>query len=483
MTFAEQLVRRNALLGRYAFSQLRPMACGISAGIYLTVVVLVFLLGYAAHLRPSGVLDTAGYWRSLFISFAVLQIFMLGIMGVYHAGSAIQQEVTEKSMDFFRLLPLSPAQKIVGVLVGRNLVTLTLGVANTLLLVVCGMMRGVQGWMLAEFVVFLWVATAAAMLAAFLLATLEGSGRRTSGPMVIILGSVFFLPYTIAVALNWQEFFPHGASLHFFGARLRLFAFLTLLALYAGLWLVLGLRRRFVNERASLFTPGGALACLGGLLVIALGLGWTSFPTKQEAAVLVCWTFTAIAALLIAAGTYRSWDDYFEVFGQTSVGPGLGGANLSNLSVGTAMLLLWGGAALVADQLAADAIAAVSIPVLITFGLVLLFLLEFSITHAPLTMRMRGLAAFLAGLYFVLPLIISAVTDNGYYLRFNPCGYLVQMDKDPASWRMPVMANMVWLLALGAFIQRRYRIMAQARPESAPGVGNRGPGEQGRQTC
>ena len=140
MTLSEWLLHRNALLGRYAFSQLRPMACSISIGIYLTVAALVVILAFTATYEH-GRLATREFWRGLFITFSILQILLLWVVGMYHAGSAIQQEVTEKSVDFFRLLPLSAAEKITGILIGRNIIVLGLGMLNTAIVAGCGLAR------------------------------------------------------------------------------------------------------------------------------------------------------------------------------------------------------------------------------------------------------------------------------------------------------------------------------------------------------
>jgi hypothetical protein len=464
MTLAEHVFVRNALLGRYAFSQLRPMACAISAGIYLTVAALVFILGHTAFAKPHW-FDAAGFWRSMFVSFSVIQVFMLWVVGAYHAGSAVQQEIAEKSMDFFRLLPLSPAQKIVGVLVGRNVVTLALGLLNSLILAACGAAYGVRGTMLAEFVGFLWAVAAAAMLLAFLGATFESRGRLSNGPMLLLVFSVFFLPYLIGMGSHWSRSLARGTFVDFFGARLHLLAFLALLALYACVWLVVGLRRRFVNERAALFTPAGAIRFLFGFLLIGFGLTWKFFSEARMESVVVFWVSSGLAALAVAAGAFRNWDELHECARRTAIRPGLNVANMANPAVGTALLFLWGAFALVADLVAGMPIALEAVPVLMTFGLVLLFLMEFGVTHAPLTGRIRVLAGFLAGLYCVLPLILSGVMSKGFFLVFSPLGYLTQIGAQGESILAPLPANAVWLVVLGALIRHRYRaVLVPERP-------------------
>jgi len=434
------------------------MACSISVGIYLAIAALTFILGSAANYEW-GRFNVPHFWHSMVVSFAILQLFLLLILGMYHAGSAMQQEIAEKSIDFFRLLPLSPARKIVGVLIGRNLVALGLAVVNTAILALCGIVSGVDALLLVEFVVLSWVASAAAMLLAFLAATFEGRGRQSSGAVVVLLLSVFLLPYTIAIAVQWQEIFPKGAFVPFFGWRVHLFSFCTLFSLYACVWLVLGLIRRFANERATLFTPVGAGACLVGGLVIATGLGWSHlFGERAEAELAVAggWLGTGLFTLLVVLGSLRGWDQYLESAGMTSARPGLNAANPSNLTLAVALILVWGVCALTMDILAGTVYPLSAIPVLVTFGFVLAALMEFSVTHAALTPRMHLLAGFAAGLYCILPLILAAITNSKFPLFFSPFGYVAQLGEPDAKIGAPVGLNLALLLVLGLLIRRRY---------------------------
>ena len=137
--------------------------------------------------------------------------------------------------------------------------------------------------------------------------------------------------------------------------------------------------------------------------------------------------------------------------------PGLRAANLSNLALASALILIWGAFAAIMDLLAGRPIPLGAVPVLMTFGLVLAALMEFSVTHAALTPRVYLLGGFAAGLYCILPVVVAAVMDSMAPMRFSPFGYVTQLgDRGGGSWD-PAWLNIALLLLLGFLIRRRYR--------------------------
>jgi hypothetical protein len=460
MSLPEHLIRRNALLGRYAYAQLRPMACAISVGIYLTIATVIVILCISAHYNWQA-FDERNFWRATIISFAALQFFLLWILGMYQTGSSIQQEQTEKSIDFFRLLPLTAKQKIGGILLGRNLVVLGLAIVNTLALSVCSLAKSVDGRLLMEFLAFSWAGGIAVMLCALLSATYERRGRMTSGPVLVIILSVFFLPYAIGIAANWHQMFPNGAFIYFFGWQLRLFVFLTLFALYFTAWMVIGIVRRFENERGPLFTPTGAIGCLVGAEIIAMGLAWKHLHNGTVAFV-PFWLGTGSVALTIVFGSLRSWDDYSETYSRTLKRPGLTIANLSNMTVGFGLILLWSASACGVNILAGIPIPFGAIVVLATYALVFVTLMEFGVTYTPLTTRVYLLAGFVAGLHCILPLILAGIMDSHTPMLYSPFGYVIAICGAEKTSAAPVLVNAALVILFGLLAHRRYRVITAA---------------------
>jgi len=461
MALADFLVRHNALLGRYAIPQLRPISRVIAICIYLLLVAPIILILVAMHV--AGNLDLRALWRTLFVIFALFQFLLLGIVGAHLSGSAILQERTERSIDFFRLLPLSATSRIVGIVVGRNIVTLCLALCNTLFVAICGAAGGVSSRLTIEFLIFSWVSGVLAMLFALLVSTC--APRRlipSSTTFVPLLGAALCLPFAIGFAVNRHEVYPHGAYVHFFGMEIRLFVFITCLALYAGFWFVLGLIRRFENERATFFSPAGSYANLAGAAVITGGLIWQYASENPRHALLIFWCSTAGVLLLALFGSCRTWDDYLEAQGRTGEGPGLRSVNRCNLAHGTGLVLIWGILATLIELHTGMVIPFGSVVICMTFCYVLLALWETSVTCAAWTTRIHLLTGFLAILYVILPAILGAITEAKDILALSPVGYItVLADGKYVPTMSPLFFNGGLLAILLLFVFRRYHSLAK----------------------
>jgi hypothetical protein len=462
MRIADRLIVRNALLGRYAYPQLRPAARTIAISIYLVVVAVAGSLVLAAACTV-GKMDMHEFWRNLFIVFAVLQVVLLWVTGAHLAGTTIGREVAEKSIDFFRLLPVSAAGRIVAILVGRNIVVLFVALLNTLGAAACGLLAGVSLRLLVDFLIFSWIGGAAAMLAATLISTYSRRGRlSTGGGGVVIIASVFMLPYGIGLAANWHRTFPHGAHVTFFGAQVDLFTFLSFLALYVGCWLVAGLIRRFNDERSTLFTSRGAFGYLAGAAAIMVGVLWNGLGGDAAHSLLSFWAVTAMVLLLVMFGACRTWDDYLETRELSGVNPGLRGANRSNLVTGTGLILFWGVLAALAEIRFGAVIPLRAVITLMVDWCVLLGLWEVSVTNAPLTGRIHMLTGLVAMLFLILPLILAAILDADTILTFSPVGCMsLFADKSKVPGWQPLAFGSVLAVLMAFLVGRRYRALAR----------------------
>ena len=404
MALADFLVRRNALLGRYAFPQLRPMARMIAICIYLLLVAPIVLVLAAMH--AEGSLDLRAFWRTLFIIFALL---------------------------------------------------------NTLFAAICGAVGGVSPRLVIEFLVFSWIGGVLAMLFALLVSTCVPR-RQTpfSTTFVPVLGATLCLPYGIGLAVGWHEIFPHGAHVPFFGMEPRLFVFLSCLALYAGCWMVLGLIRRFDNERATFFSPAGAYANLAGAAIIFAGLIWHYARESPRSALLVFWCSTAGVLLLALFGSCRTWDDYLEVQGRTGKGLGWRSANRCNLVHGAGLVLLWGVLAALAELRTGVVIPFRSVVTCMTFWCVFLALWETSVACVAWTTRIHLLTGFLALLYVILPAILGAIIEAKDLVALSPVGYItVLADEKYAPTRTPLLFGVGLLAILLLPVFRRYHSLAK----------------------
>jgi hypothetical protein len=369
-------------------------------------------------------------------------------------------------MDFFRLLPLSAVEKVVGILVGRNLIVLGLSLVNTLATAVCGFLAGASMRLVVEFLIACWVGAAVAMLMALLFSTYERRGKTTSSSIFVLLLVVFVLPYVIGAAANWQEVFPNGAYLPFFAMQVRLFVFLTLLALYTGAWAIVGLVRRFNSDRAPLFTPAGVFWSTLGTYVIIAGLAWGHLRADGLLALMGAWSSSAIILLMTTLGAFRSWEDYLEARARCGKAPGMDAGNLSNLALGIAMILSWCAFAALTDLRAGMPVPPHAIVSLALFWFVLIASMEFSATHVPLAPSVHVLTGFLIVLYLVVPLIFAAALERMDVGALSPIGSFIRLADDPDATALqslaPVGLNIAISAVLLRLITRRYDRQADA---------------------
>ena len=97
--------------------------------------------------------------------------------------------------------------------------------------------------------------------------------------------------------------------------------------------------------------------------------------------------------------------------------------------------------------------------------LILLCLMELYTLYAPSSGKIGYLLGFLAGLYFILPLIIAGIFENEYVALFSPFGLIAQFDttSNPIEW-IPVMVwNMIIIIPLALLVGRKYLQIAEVR--------------------
>lgn len=471
MTLLDRILRWNPLAGRYAFTQLRPRNLGISVGIYACMVVILAMLTQLTNAGRAEPIEKVA--RGLFGMLMALQVFMLWIMGLYNSGSLVREEQQDKSIDFFRLLPISPHARIVGALVGRNLVLLALGVVNGALAGMLGLLADLPILSLLEIGALIAAGAVALMLAALLSSTVEIRRRVSSGPVGLLVLCVFILPYLFGMAAMWSEIFPKGAHGRFFGYSVRLLPLITAIVLYFGAWVYAGLVRRFRHEREPLFTPRGAVGFMGGFIVLMLGLFWSVLKPDEPGAYVGLWIVTALPLLILPFASARGYEDYAEYMAAGGDGPALWPLR-GNLVSGAINLGLWLVFALLARPAGAPGVLAGGVAALATFWLVLLLTIEAGIVCTPLTPRIRHLAIFLTGLYFVLPPLLAGVLDAKDLAWFSPAGYLVflgeiidclgrdrPLDLSALALYAVPLVNLLLALLLIRLLRGRYRTLAR----------------------
>jgi hypothetical protein len=174
-----------------------------------------------------------------------------------------------------------------------------------------------------------------------------------------------------------------------------------LLALYFGVWNILGILRKFTCEGEPLFSRKAALLYLLGYQIIVLGLFWPHLPDRTHALYPLWLLVSLIPAVMIPLGSLRTFNDYLERWSRLSLH--------SNLTLMAGLLVSWvvfSAIVALADKmsLAEFAFHAVGI---VSFCAVILLLVELHVVYQPVYSRIGVLLGFLAVLYLILPPILA----------------------------------------------------------------------------
>lgn len=468
MKLIDRILGWNPLAGRYAFTQLRPLNVVVSWIAYLCAVAMIVLLNLAGdewRHRP-----TADLMRRLFASTVALQVLMLWVISLYTSGSIVREAMLDKSIEFLRLLPISPHARIAGMLVGRNLMLLALSIVNGVLAFALGLAGGVPLTTLLDVGALIATGAVALMLLAVLISGAEAQRRAQSGPVALFALCIFVIPYLFMLAAKWDDFFPQGAYASFFGCTFRLVSLIAAVILYFGIWIYAGLVRRFRHERAPLFTPGSSIGFMTGWIVLAVGLFWSGLSPNDPGPFLGLWMAILPPLLLLPAATARRHEDIVESISTGGDAPRLFPPR-GNLRSGIINVGLWVVVALWLRPRAHE------VPLIVgglaTFWLVVVLLYEGNSVCMPLTPRIQHLSIVIAILYMALPPVLAGVLRTENLVWFSPVGYLVMLVSSAeyggigqGSVSVPTYAligvpwvNGVIILLLGRLIFWRYRAL------------------------
>jgi len=134
----------NPLIQRYRYSVLRPSHLLIYITIYISVVMLLLFINYTIYKYQDTFCTQQDLCKGIYYQFLAFQIVVLWFWGAFSSSSAIKEEITGKTYDFFRMLPLTAQQKAIGILFGKNLVVLLLGAISCAFLIFFGSMGGLS---------------------------------------------------------------------------------------------------------------------------------------------------------------------------------------------------------------------------------------------------------------------------------------------------------------------------------------------------
>lgn len=478
----------NALMRRYAVSALRPRHLWVNAGIYAIGLALLGTLNVLALKYGTAYGgDTRLLLRSVYGQLLAIQFLLLWVWGGYSAGNALREEMLRKSYDFFRLLPLSPWQKLVGVTVGRNLSPLALAAVTAGIQIVLGLAGGVPLFLQAQ-LLFALAATAAMIWCAAVLSSvrpLREKGRRGTPALLLIFPALWVIPAVFRLVFMAGETSKlEGWRVSFFAADLPGMLLVGAISAYLAGWAAFGAMRRLRQAELTMFSGAGAYGFLAGCLVIVLGLFWEALTEGDHMAWFWFAASTNGLVILIPFGHMRTYGHYMELTYALGKSHGKSTGRLflaaANPAAWVGLYAIWTVFVAIAAAIQSSGMVAWALVlatcVFVSWA-VLLLLIELAVVGAPRNEKLKFFAGFLASLYLVVPPLLAGVLKQGGLASFSYFGIWAAIGERASGERAgemmivaPLLVNIAIVAVLAAIIGQRYQGLLSARRSMLAGI-------------
>jgi len=431
------VILNNPLIRRYRYSLMRPRQLWIYITIYIAVIALIVFVNYTAYQYQEWFGNQTRFFKGLYYQFLILQVIVLCILAMINSSSAIKDEVTGKSYDFFRMLPISAGKKAAGILIGKNLIVLLLAGVNFLLLIILGMLGRMNGVLLGQY--FLAVISVAVLTnSVALLSSINPLRARKKNHIVtlIVFGFIFAPLFLSALGIATRKInLLENITGKFYTIELPVFILISLVALYFSCWSVKGILRRFTREDEPLFSRMGAYLFMLGFEFVLFGLFYKYLTEGARKTNYLYWLISLLPVLFVPIWSLRSFDRYLEHSGLIQ-SKSAGNKNLvsgfllySNLLPAFALFAIWTACSIVTALMTEQELLfnLYYIVILFSFYLFLMLLLELYVVYKPVSDKIGLLLTFIAIVYLFLPLILSGILDNKEVYLYSLLGFYTRV--------------------------------------------------------
>jgi hypothetical protein len=412
---------------------MRPRQLWIYITIYIAVIALILFVNYTAYQYQEWFGNQIRFFKGLYYQFLILQVIVLCILAMINSSSAIKDEVTGKSYDFFRMLPISAGKKAAGILIGKNLVVLLLAGVNFLLLIILGMLGRMNGVLLGQY--FLAVISVAVLTnSVALLSSINPLRARKKNHIVtlIVFGFIFAPLFVSALGIATRKVnLVENITGKFYTIELPILILISLVALYFSCWSIKGILRRFTREDEPLFSRMGAYLFMLGFEFVLFGLFYEFLTEGARKTNYLYWLISLLPVLLVPIWSLRSFDRYLEHSGLIQ-SKSNGNKNLvsgfllySNLLPVLVLFAIWVACAIVTALMTGQELLynLYCIVILFSFYLFLMLLLELYVVYKPVSDKIGLLLSFIAIVCLFLPLILSGILDNKEVYLYSLLGF------------------------------------------------------------
>lgn len=453
----KNLLIGNPIIQRYRFSLMRPRQFGIYLVSYLIILMLLLFINVAAE-------ASAGM---IFTEIIVFQIILV-LWAAHNSSTAIRDEMTDKTYDFFRMLPLSAHQKANGILIGKNVVALLFLAVNMVFMIAFGI-KAVRPYQLGQVVLVLACGAFCINAVALLSSNISTGPRRRRSNIGLLILLIFMIgPMLGGIGAFHESEWGEEIAVPFYNMSIPVLLFMAAITLYCGVWSYWGTIRKFVKENECLFARFWAVLFLVGSELIILGLFVPHLRegTDRPVEVLgpvgpemnhVFWAVTLAPLLLISLGSIRTFDKYWDkslMFAGRGRSAFMGGMFVfSNTGLGVLLFVIWTAFAVGFGRRAGMAWApmAGTIGVLLLSYLFFVLLIELWALYRPDSEKIAILLGVIAAVYLVLPLICAVIFEVEMLVVGSPLGlfgYLLAEDTLSTDWLMGLLAYHVVVCAV-----------------------------------
>jgi len=432
------LIVKNPLIRRYSFSLFRPSQFWIYLTIYIAIVALFLFINYSSYKTKTGSAMNEEFYNKVYYQLLVLQVITLWIWAAINSKSALTTELSDKTYDFFRLLPLSAMQKATGILLGRNLLPILFAAINFILTFVFGLLGTISIFLQLQ-VLLVLISISLFINTLALLASSTTVKKRGKTSIIVWILFLFFVGPMLLRFIFLPTHYPFGKNneveiylVKFYNIEIPILLFITFVCLYLSIWNILGILRKFTFESEPIFSRKGAFLYLLGYEFIAIGL---FLPFLSEKTIYPFWLVSLIPAVVIPVGSIKSYDYYLECCGlrrgYTFTRKSMTSSLFlnSNLTLAVGLFSVWIiFSALMAVISKADSSYYVFyIITIFSSYLFLLLLLELCVLYSPIYNKIAILLVFVTILYLFLPLLLYISLDMPPLLFYSPVGFFAHI--------------------------------------------------------
>ncbi len=465
-------MQANPIIRRYRFSQFRLQQVGVFGAVYAGLVLLILFINSSIYLYGHAYPTQAHLYKGLFVQFAVLEVFLLWLLCPGNCSTVVSREIVDKSFDFFRMLPLRASQKAAGILIGRNLFYLSIGVINLGLCLGFGFAAGLSKALILQLLAALLALAVMLNVLALMFSVLSFKKTKTNSFVVLlVIGFFAFGPLMGIIYEVVYESTLEETNAYFYTFAIPVVYLVAVYALFFAVWAYVGVLRRFKCEYEALFSRLGAGLFMLTFMAMLGGLFYVYLLENGSDAIRGFWVLGLLPVAVVPLFAIRDFGQYLEISRAAHRLRGLGGRLMMNSNIvgGVVLFAIWlvfGGAACFAAEADREKFMWLAI-LTFSFLLVLLALLETYALWRPINEKIGYLLGFFAVLYGILPLILGSIFENEVIYLFSPFGILSVFDEfyDTTTLLMPIVFNLICLVLPGLLIAKRYRDLIEIRSD------------------